>query len=105
MTDVLWPYSLILPERPPKLIYLDLNHWIELSKANSGHLDGRKHLDILNACFNAVATGKALFPLSEFTYSEISKIKSYRQRRNLREVIEQVSRFTVVASLVLDYET
>ena len=32
----LWPSTLALPERPPKLIYLDLNHWIELANALCG---------------------------------------------------------------------
>ena len=100
-TSVLWPSTLNLPARPPKLVYLDLNHWIELSKAHSGHQDGKKHLDILDACLKAVGDGKAVFPLSEYIYSEMSKIKTHRQRRDLREVIEQVSGFKVVTSLVL----
>lgn len=36
----LWPQSLRLPLRPPKLVYLDLNHWIALAKALAGHRDG-----------------------------------------------------------------
>ena len=96
--ESLWPTTLRLPLRPPKLIYLDLNHWIELSKAHSGHPDGKKHRYILNRCLNAIENGKAVFPLSESIYTEISKITNYRQRRDLREVIEHVSRYVVVTS-------
>ena len=98
-TDILWPPTLNLPARPPKLIYLDLNHWIALSKAHSGHQDGDKHRTTLDACVNAVVEGKAVFPLSEYIYTEISKIKNYRQRNDLREVIEEVGRYMVVTSL------
>ena len=97
-THPLWPTTLRLPARPPRLIYLDLNHWIELSKAHSGHQDGKKHRCILDACLKAVRDGKAVFPLSEYIYTEIAKITSYRQRRDLGEVIEQVCRYWVVTS-------
>ena len=100
-TDPLWPTTLRLPARPPRLIYLDLNHWIELSKAHSGHQDGKKHRCILDACLKAVRDGKAVFPLSEYIYTEIAKITSYRQRCDLREVIEQVCRYMVVTSLTV----
>ena len=99
--DSLWPTSLLLPKRPPKLIYLDLNHWIELSKAHSGHQDGAKNQWILDACLAAVKDGKAVFPLSEYIYTEIGKITNFRQRRNLREVIEQVCRYMVLTSLAV----
>ena len=95
----MFPSTLRLPARPPSLIYLDLNHWIELSKAHSGHQDGKKHRPILDACLKAFSDGKAVFPLSEYIYAEIAKITMYRQRRDLREVIEQVCRYMVVTSL------
>ena len=98
-TNPLWPTTLRLPTRPPKLIYLDLNHWIGLAKAYSGHLDGKKHMCVLEACLKTANDGKAVFPLSAEIYSEIAKITNYRQRRDLREIIEQVSRYKVVTSL------
>lgn len=88
------------------LVYLDLNHWISLSKAHSGHPDGTQHIASLEFCRKAVNHGKAFFPISEYIYAEISKITHHRQRRNLREVIEQIGRFMVVAPLgdVVDHE-
>ena len=80
-------------------MYLDLNHWIELAKAHSGHPEGKKKLKALNACTKAVADGKLIFPLSAAIYMEIFKIQSYRQRHSLRQVIESLSRFFVVTSL------
>ena len=94
-----WPRTLRLPSRPPKLIYLDLNHWIALSKAHSGHPEGWQHRDLLATCLRAVADGMAVFPISFFFYTEISKIKNHRQRRDLRMVIEDVCRYKVVTPL------
>ena len=98
-TRLLWPTTLRLPERPPKLIYFDLNHWIELSKALSGHEDGKNHRFTLDACSKAVGEGRAVFPLSEYIYAEIAKIGNYRQRHDLRMVIEQICRYMVLTSL------
>ena len=53
----------------------------------------------MDACVKAVGDGKAVFPLTASIYAEIAKITNYRQRRGLREVIEQVSRYMVVTSL------
>ena len=91
----LWPKTLSVSTPPPKLIYLDLNHWIQLSKAHSGHHDGNGSKEALAACRKAVIDGAAMFPLSLHTYMEISRI-NHRQRRNLREVVEQISRYKVV---------
>ena len=97
--DVLWPTTLRIPKRPPRLVYLDLNHWITLSKAYSGHIDGKRHRASLDFCRKAVNDRKAVFPISEYIYAEIAKITNHRQRRNLRQVIEQVGRYMVVAPL------
>jgi hypothetical protein len=94
----IWPRTLLPPVRPPKLVYLDLNHWIELSKALVGHRDGDSHRELLATCVDAVAQGRALFPISDSIYSEISKIRQHRQRRDLRQVIELVSQYVVVTS-------
>ena len=99
LIDPLWPSSLRLPPRPPQLIYLDLNHWISLAKALSGHPEGIEYRTVLDTCIKAVEDGKAVFPVSEFFYAEISKIPKYQQRRNLRNVVEIVSRYVVVTPL------
>ena len=101
-----WPRTLVVPPRPPKLVYLDLNHWIALAKAHSGHPDGDQSGEILAACGAAVDRGRAIFPISDSIYMEVSKIGQHRQRHDLREVIERVSGFMVVTcrSLVSTHE-
>jgi hypothetical protein len=94
----IWPRTLVVPPRPPKLVYLDLNHWISLAKAGVGHREGEKFKEVLAMCLDAVDQGRAVFPISDSIYSEVSKIRQHRQRRDLRLVIEEVSGYMVVTS-------
>ncbi len=96
--EYIGPTTLRLPATPIKLVYLDLNHWISLAKAQAGHPDGAQRRDALAACSNAFNRHSTVFPISDTIYFETSKIQRYRQRRDLREVIEQVSRFIVITS-------
>lgn len=93
-----WPRTLIRPPRPPKLVYLDLNQWIALAKASAGHRDGARYQEVLDLCIAAVDDGRAVFPISDPIYFEVSKIGPHRQRRDLREVIERVCGYRVVTS-------
>lgn len=34
--DVVWPEWLIQPPRPPALVYLDMNHYVNLAKVKVG---------------------------------------------------------------------
>ena len=91
----LWPRTLLRPELPQKLVYLDLNHWIELSRIKSGRARSAEQRELLDVLMGSV--GKtALFALSSSLYSEIAKLMSHRQRRLLREVMEPVSTYLVV---------
>jgi len=96
-----WPRTLRQPSRPPKLIYLDVLHWVSLAKANTGHRDGGQFADVLAASVEAVEAGAAVFPISDAIYMEVSKIGLHRQRRDLRDVIERVSQYRVITSRVL----
>src|SRR5438552_849428 len=101
-----WPRTLVVPPRPPKLVYLDLNQWIALAKASAGHRDGMKFQGALNTCVAAAESGRAVFPISDSIYFEVLKIGPHRQRYDLREVIEKVSGYKVVTSrsVVSDHE-
>ena len=101
-----WPKTFLYLQGNPKTVYLDLNHWISLSKAMSGHKFGGQYCEALEGCLEAAKSGNAIFPISSTTFTEASKISSHRQRRDLRRVIEQVSRYFVVAdrSLISRHE-
>ena len=95
-SDPLWPKALRMPARPPKLIYLDLKHWIALSQALSGHLNGEEHKEVLAVILRAVESQTAWFPISDSTYVELLKIRTYNQHRDLRATIEQISKYIVI---------
>jgi hypothetical protein len=64
----------------------------------AGHREGEAAAEVLTGCLAALEGGKAVFPISDSIYFEISKIATPRQRRDMREVIETLSRFMVVTS-------
>lgn len=99
-TDVpyIWPETLRHHPRPPKLVYLDLNHWIELAKALACHPDGTSFREVLDICLAARRCGAAAFPISDTIYVEVSKIHQHRQRRDIRNVIEELSGYAVVTA-------
>ena len=94
---LVWP-SFLRPTPPFQLVYLDLNHWISLAQAATGHSDGARFVQVLAACREARRAGVAIFPLSNSHYVEISKIKDPRQRQDLAHVIEELSDFITLLS-------
>lgn len=95
---LVWPLSLVNRPSPVLLIYLDLNHWIGLSKAATSHPVGRSLQGVHHACLEARRAGAALFPLSDAHYIEVSKIANSRQRKELAAVMEDLSGFTTLLS-------
>jgi len=94
-TPYAWPA--FAGHQVPKLVYLDLLHWIGLAQAAVGHRSGLAHVPILEACRAARAAGTVLFPLSATHYMEMSRIQDPRQRRHLARVMEELSGFTTLA--------
>jgi hypothetical protein len=90
--DVVWPARLIQPARPPSLVYLDMNHYINLAKVRIGTAP-QGYPELLEACRTTRADGRALFPLSTTHCIEISNIGSYRQREDVVAVMEELSDF------------
>lgn len=80
------------------MIYLDLNHWISLAQAATGHRDGIRFLPVLEACRQIRRHRRGIFPLSNSHYVEISKIKDPRQRQDLATVMEELSGFSALIS-------
>lgn len=93
--------------RPPvPLVYLDLNHYIELAKASraaAGHTreDGRAikvlpgYAGLLDAARRAKAGRRAVFPLSGVHFMEVAhSVPSPRQRGHVADAMEELSDFT-----------
>ncbi|MEU3918967.1 hypothetical protein [Streptomyces sp. NPDC029004] len=96
-----WPSLLVRPQTGLRLVYLDLNHWISLAKASTGHRDGDQHQDALTAVRDAAASGAVVFPLSATHYMEMAGIQDPRQRADIASVMEELSGFTTLIDRVI----
>lgn len=88
--------------RPPvPLVYLDLNHYINLAKASIAASEPGKaskvlagYPELLEASRQAKADGRAIFPLSSVHMLEMAaRVPSPRQRADLADVMEELSEF------------
>lgn len=93
-----WPGHLVRPQTGQRLVYLDLNHWISLAKAATGHATGAQYAPALAAVRVAVASGRYVFPLSLTHYMEMVGILDPRQRGDIADVMEEVSGFSTLLS-------
>jgi hypothetical protein len=96
-TDVapLWPAALIPPER--RLIYLDLNQWIAMAKADVGHPDGRR----LQAALEALRANRTgwTYAICMPLIAELTGIRNRRQRADLARMIEEFTDYACVMPL------
>jgi len=84
------------------LVYLDLNHYINLAKANIAASDPTKaskvlagYPELLEAARKAQADGRVIFPLSSVHMLEMAaRVPSPRQRADVADVMEELSGFT-----------
>jgi hypothetical protein len=90
--DVVWPARLIRPRRPPALVYLDLNHYINMAKVIAGKVsDG--YVELLASARAAAGNGRAVFVLSATHLMEVTAIKDPRQRSDIANVMAELSNF------------
>lgn len=106
---LIWPRLLELPSDNVPVVYLDLNHWISLTQASTGHPNGASFLPILEICRVAKSRRTARFVLSAIHYMETQKIKDPAQRRSVANVMEELtgfdSLFDRVAVMRLELDT
>jgi hypothetical protein len=104
--DYVWPKSIVKPKAKTMTVYIDLNHWIGLAKAATGHPDGKRHRAALQAIRKTSA--RTIFPLSSVHYMEMAGITDPRQRFDVAAVMEEISDFacvmpgSIVVALELD---
>ncbi|QNE19702.1 hypothetical protein F1D05_19465 [Kribbella qitaiheensis] len=91
--DLVWPADL-QRDSPARLVYLDLNHFINLAKLIKGNPDVPPvYRDLLDAILRAKAAGRARFPLSMIHFIEMGQNGSPRQRADVTKVMEDISDF------------
>jgi hypothetical protein len=80
----------------PELVYLDLNHWVGLSKARLGRSDAGPYVEALSELRIAVAEGRIVVPLKSTHYMEISRIASAQRRADLALTMGELSRYVTL---------
>lgn len=104
--DYVWSPLLVRAPPGPRVVYLDLNHWIGLAKAATRHRDAGQYVALLDIARRRKADGSARFVLSGQHYMEMSLIRDPRQRRHLATVMEELSGFDTLLcrSVVMRFE-
>jgi hypothetical protein len=92
--DVVRPPRLLLPQRPPAVVYLDLNHYINMAKVIAGKITVEGYPELLASARRAAAEGRAVFVLSATHLMEVTAIKDPKQRSNIADVMAELSGFT-----------
>jgi hypothetical protein len=101
---LVWPRLVELPSDNVPLVYLDLNHWISLAQASTGHPNGASFVPTLEASTAAKSARTALFVLSAHHYMEMQKIKDPSQRRAIAGVMEELTGFASLLDRVVVME-
>lgn len=97
LPGIVWPVRVRQPGRPPALVYLDLNRYINFARIAAGDATVPAGYDeLLGACRNARQDGRALFPLSAAHYVEMSKILDPTQRKAVAAIMQELSGFNVL---------
>jgi hypothetical protein len=81
----------------PLSIYLDLNKWIDLSRAYYQRADGKSYQQILEKLLVLVNSGKIILPLSAYHMIETKKTKDVARRKRLAEVMAILSKGITIA--------
>ncbi|MDQ1583824.1 MAG: hypothetical protein QOF36_1878 [Microbacteriaceae bacterium] len=89
----LWPTRLLRPDNEAQLVYLDLNHWISLARAATGHAGGGRFRDTLDLLRALCGDGRVVCPLLSTHYMEMSAIGDSRRRFDVAAVMEELSDF------------
>lgn len=93
-TQYAWPSSQLRSDGDRPLVYLDMNQWIYLAQAATGHANGKRYEKALEALRSA--GGTVVIPLSAAHYMEVDGIRDAERRSNLARLMEELSGFVCI---------
>lgn len=93
-TQFAWPPSLVKSKGGRLLVYLDMNHWIYLAQAATGHTNGARYQKALDALRQAA--GRVVIPLASVHYMEMEGNRDTTRRLDLATLMEELSGFVSV---------
>jgi hypothetical protein len=82
----------------PLRVYLDLNKWIDLARANLGRPDADRYQDVLAIARHGKQAGLAAFPLSSTHFMELLRVRSAKQRHEVGSVMAELSALETMVS-------
>ncbi|MDT5082317.1 MAG: hypothetical protein QOJ80_6954 [Mycobacterium sp.] len=80
-----------------RTVYLDINHWYALSRAEMGNPDRPEHVAVLNKLLAEVDAGRLVIPVSSVTYTELIENPRDQLRVPAANVILKLSRLATIA--------
>ena len=89
-TPYAWPPSLLESGRELR-VYLDMNHWIYLAQAATGHANGQRYQEALDALRQAA--GRVVIPLASVHYMEMEGNRNAAQRLDVASIMEELTDF------------
>jgi hypothetical protein len=84
-------------DQGPRSVYLDINHWYALARAQAGKPDRPEHADVLSKLQGEVNAGRLIIPLSSVTYTELTENPRDQLREAAARVMLKLSRFVTLA--------
>jgi hypothetical protein len=83
----------------PMRIYLDQWLWVDLARANTGHVRGTSYIPVLDYLRKARAMGAIACPLSSTHYMELQGNQNFRQRSDVATVMAELSGFCALSGI------
>jgi len=84
-------------DQKPRTVYLDINHWYALSRADMGNPDEPEHAAVLSRLQSEVDAGRLVIPLSSVTYTELTENPRDRLRDPAAGIMLKLSRLVTIA--------
>jgi RIP homotypic interaction motif len=81
----------------PRTVYLDINHWYALARADTGNPDKPEHAAVLSKLQGEVDAGRLAIPLSSVTYAEPTENPRDQLREPAATVMLKLSRLVTIA--------
>ena len=93
-------------DHKPRTVYIDINHWYALGRADAGNPDTPEDATVLRKLQEEVDAGRLVIPLSSVTYTELTENPRDHQRKPTADVMLKLSRLATIAPLhkVVDEE-
>jgi hypothetical protein len=84
-------------DQKPRTVYIDINHWYALGRADMGSPDKPEHAAVLSRLQGEVDAGRLVIPLSSVTYTELTENPRDQLREAAAGVMLKLSRLVTIA--------